>query len=73
MSHVIVEFLESKTVEVIPLCWIEGETCRFPQKTQVSNIRKTIKKAKSAQDTWPVYSIKILKTYGKIIYILTLN
>ena len=66
-TFAVVEFLQSKTVEVVPSHWltvVSGETkAYFPPKSKPRN--RLIQALAEKDINWPLYSVDVKKTYSE--------
>lgn len=63
MKFSIVEFLEEKAVEVVPMSWIVGRKCYWPPGPGYK--ASLVKKAKAPGTGWKKYFVKVKATYSK--------
>ncbi|CAL8129148.1 unnamed protein product [Orchesella dallaii] len=71
-THAIVCFEEENSIAVVPLSWIKDDVngltvCSYPPQGKLSTrgLKKAVKKSENAQDSWPDYNVRVIKTFRK--------
>ncbi|XP_070385983.1 uncharacterized protein [Dermacentor albipictus] len=59
MAHVIAEFVEDKQVEVVPVTWVEGDKCAWPDNLKGNRVTSLVKKSVPPDTFWKCYSIAV--------------
>jgi hypothetical protein len=64
MKYAIVEFCIDKTVDVVPVLWINGSQCYYPVGVTPETLRKMKKRATQPEKSWSTLGIILLKVKG---------
>ncbi|XP_070396150.1 uncharacterized protein [Dermacentor albipictus] len=59
MAYVIAEFVEDKQVEVVPVTWVEGDKCAWPDNLKGNRVTSLVKKSVPPDTFWKCYSVAV--------------
>ena len=67
-KYAIVHFPSDNSVEIVCQGWIseDSKTCRYPK----SGAKSKAKKNKPSSEDWDLYEIRVLKYFGKKLFIV---
>uniref|UniRef100_A0A3B3DUL9 Uncharacterized protein n=1 Tax=Oryzias melastigma TaxID=30732 RepID=A0A3B3DUL9_ORYME len=60
--YYIVEFIESREVEVVPALWVNNDVCQWPDHHRSTELKKSIKNKEQPGPSWDAFSVRILYT-----------
>ncbi|XP_070381503.1 uncharacterized protein [Dermacentor albipictus] len=59
MAYVIAEFVEDKQVEVVPVTWVEGDKCAWPDNLKGNRVTSLVQKSVPPDTFWKCYSVAV--------------